>query len=166
MNAKKNESVLVQLGRKIVGPVPVHQLSQLKGFSSQALVSFPGSEKWAPAYRVLKMNLYEPPVARYSGDYQPRLSWQGETYPPNIPMPIQYIEGPVGSALKNEAWVDKWFWRMAIFHLVLVMSAFIAWSNPSVRSLLQSQLPSNKALPHLLAMQFQPVKTLLIKPHR
>lgn len=122
--------MMVQLKGGVVGPFPVKQLRRLNGFTPQTFVSFPGSDKWAPAYRVLSLNSYEPPMAAGPSFYEPMLENTNSK-------PLVFDWKAKGSTL---GWVDRWFQRLAIFNAVLAVAAYAAWSYPPVRAPLEKEL--------------------------
>ncbi len=48
---------------EIFGPYPVSRLRVLAGFTKQTMISIVGSDKWAPAYRVLNLKTEDPPLS-------------------------------------------------------------------------------------------------------
>jgi hypothetical protein len=127
-------SVLVQLRGQVIGPFSVKQLRRLGGFTGQTLVSYPGTEKWAPAFRVLNINSYEPPVAGVSGVSERWVDWIAPSVPAASPVFDWKAKRIPGE------WVDRWFSRLVLLNVVLAMAAFAAWSYPPVRTPLQQEL--------------------------
>ncbi len=123
---------MVHLDGKVVGPWPVKDLRQLRGFTVQTLVSYPDSGKWAPAFRVFNMNSYEPPVAAAAETYKRMLDW--------TPPPTTTVAAFDWKAPPFEAWSDRWFRRLAIFNTLLVIAAFAAWHSPAVRLSIQKEV--------------------------
>ena len=127
MNTVKAEVVLVQLNGQVVGPFPVKRLYELKGFNAQTLVSYPGTGKWASAWRVLNLKTYAPPVANSEASdtfgNSPNFSKFGPA-----PLQIQFMLTPTSTVSpKEEAWVDRWFRRLAVFNGILAIGAVSAW---------------------------------------
>jgi hypothetical protein len=124
------EVVMVQLREGVIGPFPVRQLHRLSGFTPQTYVSFPGTDKWAPAFRVLSLNSYEPPIAGLDSVYEPMMA-------KGIPKQVVFDWKAKGSAL---GWVDRWFRRLAIFNTILAAAAYAAWSYPPIRVPIEKEL--------------------------
>lgn len=134
MSTITTECVLVRLQGQVMGPYSVTQLRRLKGFTGQTLVSYPGSDKWAPAFRVLNMNAYEPPIAGASGIGERWIEWSPPTLQAASPVfdwKAKHIPGE---------WVDRWLSRVLIFNVFLAVAAFGAWSYPPVRIPLEQEL--------------------------
>src|SRR5688572_22618668 len=113
------ESVFVQLQGKVFGPYKVKELAQLRGYTPQSLISFVGSEKWAPAYRVLNINPDQPPLAliTVSPDFQ-------FDFPGQKTAATFYWKAPK----TPPSWVDRWFRRLAFANALLLVAGIGAWS--------------------------------------
>jgi hypothetical protein len=122
---------MVHLEGKVVGPWPVKDLRQLKGFTGQTLVSYPDSGKWAPAFRVFNMNSYEPPVAMSSRSIPETPYWT----PPTAVPAFDWKAPPY-----RERWSDRWFRRLAIFNTLLVVGSLVGWHYPAIRMPLQAEV--------------------------
>ncbi len=127
----RTDTVLVHLQGKVVGPWPVKDLGRLKGFTMQTLVSYPKSGRWAPASSVLNLNSNDPPLAN---PFQP---FQGilDRTPPSSAAVFDWK-----AAANSQGWSDRWFRRLAIFNILLVIGAFGAWSYPPMRIPIQQDL--------------------------
>ncbi len=129
----QEEFVLVQLNGKVQGPFAVKTLRHMRGFHGHCLVSYPGSDKWAPAYRVLAtIQTYEPPMAYTPDTSEPLIEWT----PPTTA--VSYFDWKADRI--PGAWVDRWLKRIICLHVLLAIGAFAAWSFPAVRLPLQKEL--------------------------
>jgi hypothetical protein len=135
--------VLVQLDGHVMGPWPVSRLTELKGFNGKTFISFPGSEKWAPAFRVLKGFSFDAPLTMGSDNDSsighgmlPTLGIQSIMNEPTPSRVMDFVAAPLSS------WVDRWFRRLALFNLLLAVAGYVVWSNPILRMRLERELPA------------------------
>jgi hypothetical protein len=130
MRIYERERILAQLNGKVIGPLPIFEMRRLKGFTVQTLVSYPGSDKWAPAFRALNLNVYEPRVAVSANFYDQKMAWGAMPVRLEDRTVPRVIHGRVASDAKPSAgWVDLWFRRLMIFNGVLILSAWVGWDH-------------------------------------
>jgi hypothetical protein len=123
----RKDPVLVLLNGRVVGPMPASQLCLLKDFTADTLISYVGSEKWAPAYRALNLKTDEPPDVLCRGERSYRWTSLPSVFAlrssrtPLAHAPVAYYSGP------RRRWADRWFRPVALFNILLGVMAFAAW---------------------------------------
>src|SRR5258706_2493092 len=132
MRTSPEDDVLVQLNGRVHGPYPVKSLRNMIGFNGHCLVSYPGSDKWAPAFRVLaNIQSYEPPMAYTPATREPIPDWTAPAQSPAFDWKADRIPG---------AKVNRWLKRMAVFNLLLAIGAYSGWSFSPLRIPIQNEL--------------------------
>ena len=161
MNAKTIDKVLVRIDGKVLGPFPVTDLLKIKGFTPQTLVSFPGSEKWATAWRALKINVYAPPAVTSPGGYQDDGEWKKLIHLEERPLHIQYVQGYVSEppVKKEEAWVDEWLIRLGVWNIRVGLALLVLGLCLPARKLHHQAFPINSK-PGVHAVLKNPAKSL------
>ena len=151
MNISGGELVLVRLRNEVIGPILVNRLHEVKGFTPQTFVSFPGSGKWAPAFRILNIRAPHAPLV-----ITPNLT--GEASWVVVPqfsqarkaLTSRVFEGPIGPATRG--WVDRCLRRLVVAHTLIAIAILSAWSYKPMQmamtdrwhseiSMVQAQIP-------------------------
>ncbi len=114
MRTIQNDIVLVQIPGHSARRFRVSELPRISGFTRNTLVSYPDSGKWAPAYRVLKLPAYEPPMF----DSTPLLKIDL-----NTPLPAFFDYIAHVTPLRR---IDRWVKHLLHFQMLLVFGG-IAW---------------------------------------
>src|SRR5947209_5476504 len=128
MRKNDEDVVLVQLSKRVQMPFRVRDLCRLKGFTPQTLVSYPGTDKWAAAFRVLNLRTYEPPMAMAT-------SMNSIMIDVNAAPPAFFDWKATDSPPE---WTDRWFKRLFLFNLFLALLGLSMWSyKPSRLHLLE-----------------------------
>lgn len=154
MKYGREDRVFVQLQGKVIGPWPVKQLPQLKGFTLKTFISYPGSEKWAPAYRVLKTNtdLGHVPLSIGPGSNQASESrWD--------PFDRPFFDWCAKNTRSTqESWVDRSFRRLFFLNTFLAIGIYAVWSYAPCRKPLEKELRRDSIL---IEHQIRPIVSRL-----
>src|SRR5579872_6893289 len=141
MNTLWRERVLVQLRGNVLGPIPVSDLRRLSGFTSQTMISFPGSEKWAPAFRVLNQQIFADcplEISPLEDSRPPSMNAFPDIFAPHTPKRMKISDFTATDGGRTVT--DRWFRRLAIVNLMLALAVFSAWSYLPLRTPLQYDL--------------------------
>lgn len=142
MNSLWNERVLVQLRGNVLGPFPVSDLRRLSGFTPRTLISFAGSEKWAPAFRILgEKILFDGPLnisPDKEGPLPPIDAFSSVFFAPKDSARARISDFVAPDIRQGLA--DRWFRRLVFFNFVLGLAIYAAWSCPPLQASLRDHL--------------------------